>query len=388
MTPPLDRPKRPSPLRWLKRNVKSSVLLGLLVVALAGCREDAASDQPAPIRGVKTHLVAEIDTTTNRYFPSVLQPAAITSLAFEVPGRLDQLSLDVGQPVSEGDVLARLDQASFLTQLNNAESAALQTQTALSEAQGTLARQTELLARGAVTRVSVEAAQTDVESLQAQLAQAQAGVDAARQDLARTELRAPFEGVISSVDVAAFATVGAGLPITSLYSTDTLEASFTVSFDLVNQLVVGTLVTVTPADMPAVSLEGVVTELGSRAATVSSFPVIVQLLESHPILKAGMAVEVAIALPISQTEGYDLPLTAAILDGGTDTARVEGRTALAVFVYDAESSSLARRDIISAGVRGNNLIIVEGLSAGDLVASAGVSFLRDGQQVNLLNPEN
>lgn len=388
MTTPLDRQKCPRPLRRIKRNAKFPMLLGLIVVVFAGCREDVASDQSAPIRGVKTHLVTEIDTTTSRFFPSVLQPAAITSLAFELPGRLEQLSLMVGQPVSEGDVLARLDQASFQTQLSNAQSAAAQTQTALSEAQDKLARQTQLLATGAVTRVSVDAARADVESLQAQLAQAQAGVDAARQDLARTELRAPFEGVISSVDVAAFATVGAGLPITSLYSTDTLEASFTVSFDLVNQLVVGTPVTVTPADMPAVSLKGVVTELGSRAATVSSFPVVVQLLESDPILKAGMAVEVAIALPNSQTEGYDLPLTAAILDRGTDTATVEGKTALAVFVYDADSSTLARSDIISAGVRGNNLIIVEGLNAGDLVASAGVSFLRDGQRVNLLDPEN
>lgn len=388
MTPLLDNQKRLSPLRWIKRKTAFPVSLGLIVVALAGCREEIASEQSAPIRGLKTHLVAEIDTTTSRFFPSVLQPAAITSLAFEVPGRLEQVSLMVGQPVSEGDVLARLDQASFQTQLDNAQSAAAQTQTALSEAQDTLSRQTQLLATGAVTRVSVDAARTDVESLQAQLAQAQAGIDAALQDLARTELRAPFEGVISSVDVASFATIGAGLPITSLYSTDTLEASFTVSFDLVDQLVVGTPVTVTPADTPAVSLEGVVTELGSRAATVSSFPVIVQLLDSNPILKAGMAVEVAIALPISHTRGYDLPLTAAILDNGTETATVEGRTALAVFVYDADSSSLVRRYIVSAGVRGNNLIIVGGLSAGDLVASAGVSFLREGQQVNLLDPEN
>jgi RND family efflux transporter MFP subunit len=308
-------------------------------------------------------------------------------LAFEVPGRLAQMSLSVGQPVSEGDILARLDQASFQTQLDNAQAAAAQTQASLTRAQDTLARQTQLLATGAVTRVSVDAARTEVVSLQAQLAQTQAGIDAARQDLARTDLRAPFDGVVSSVEVAEFATVGAGLPVTSLYATDTMEASFTVSFDLSNQLVVGTPVIVTLADMPAVSLDGVVTELGSRAATVSSFPVVVQLLETNPMLKAGMAVEVAITLPLGQTEGYELPLTAAILDGAGETTTVEGQTVFSVFVYDADSSSVVRREVVSGGVRGNNLIIVDGLSAGELVASAGVSFLRDGQQVSLLDPE-
>lgn len=387
MTTLVDHHKFVRHLRGAKRHAALAVWLGIAFVALAGCREEDASDQVAPIRGVKTHLVVETDSTASRFFPSVLQPAAITSLAFEVPGRLEQMSLSVGQRVSEGDVLARLDQASFQTQLNNAQAATAQTQAALTKAQDTLTRQTQLLASGAVTRVSVDAARTDVDSLQAQLAQTQAGVDAARQDLARTDIRAPFDGVVSSVDVAEFATIGAGLPITSLYATDTMEASFTVSFELSNQLVVGTPITVTLADMPAVSLAGVVTELGSRAATVSSFPVVVQLLETNPILKAGMAVEVAITVPLVQTDGYELPLTAAILDGGDDTTTVEGKTAFSVFVYDADSSSVVRRDVISAGVRGNNLIIVDGLTTGDLVASAGVSFLRDGQQVNLISPK-
>lgn len=370
----------------VNRGVSLPVLLGLVFIALAGCRDDASSNEPAPIRGLRAHLVVETETTASRFFPSVLQPAAITSLAFEVPGLLDQFSLAVGQPVSEGDILARLDRASYQTQLNNAHAVVAQTQAALANAQDNLARQTQLLSTGAVTRVSVDAARTEVESLQAQLAQAQAGVDAAQQDLARTDLRAPFDGIISSVDVAEFTTVAAGLPITSLYATQTLEASFTVSFDLVSQLVVGTPVRVTPTDMPAVTLEGVVAELGSRAETVSSFPVVVQLLETDPRLNAGMAVEVEISLPLAQTEGYDLPLTAAILDRANRTATVGGRTDLSVYVYDPDSSTVMRRAVVSAGVRGNDLIIVEGLSPGDLVASAGVSFLRDGQQVNLLGP--
>ncbi len=379
-------------MNWYKsarclRGAKHCAWFSLLFLALASCREEVASDQPVPIRGIKTHLVTETDSTASRFFPSVLQPAAITALAFELPGRIDYLSLSVGQPVLEGDILARLDQASFQTQLDNALAAEAQTLAGLGNAQDTLARQTQLLATGAVTRVSVDAARTDVEALQAQLAQTQAGVAAARQDLGRTDLRAPFDGVINSVDVAQFATIGAGLPVTSLYATDTMEASFTVSFEIANQLVVGTPVSVTLADKPAVSLEGVVTELGSRAPTVSSFPVVIQLLETDPVLKAGMAVEIALTLPLHEAHGYNLPLTAVILDGGGKTNAATHQTELSVYVYDDDSGTVKRRAIVSGGVRGNDLIVVDGLNVGDRVASAGASFLRDGQQVSLLDPQ-
>jgi hypothetical protein len=55
-----------------------------------------------------------------------------------------------------------------------------------------------------------------------------------------------------------------------------------------------------------------------------------------------------------------------------------------VFRYDDESSTVRKRIIAVGGVRDNRLVITEGIAAGDLLASAGVSYLSDGQKVNLL----
>jgi multidrug efflux pump subunit AcrA (membrane-fusion protein) len=66
-------------------------------------------------------------------------------------------------------------------------------------------------------------------------------------------------------------------------------------------------------------------------------------------------------------------------EGGKDL----GRTA-AVFVYDQATSTVRRRKVEIGGVRDNLLVVTDGLSAGDLVASAGVSYLADGQKVKLL----
>lgn len=359
------------------------MLIGAVVLALVGCREETSEHDAAPVRGLKTHLVTHVDPETTRNFPSVLQPQTITSLAFEVSGRLDDLSLAVGQQVARDEIIASLDERSFQLQLDNARAVVAQTEATLASAAENLARQETLLQSGTVTNVSVDTARTEVETQQATLAQARASESAAVEDLARTDLRAPFDGIINSVDVTAFATVGAGVPIASIYSSEAFEAAFTVSFDVVNRLVVGTPVKVTLADNTSIMLEGIVAELGSRAETVSSFPVVVQLQESHPLLKAGMAVEVSLALPLPEQAGFEIPLTSLILDGEAVSESAEGE--LAVFVYDPDTATVTRRPVIGAGIRGNNVLIVEGLSPGDRIASAGVSFLREGQQVELLD---
>ena len=58
-----------------------------------------------------------------------------------------------------------------------------------------------------------------------------------------------------------------------------------------------------------------------------------------------------------------------------------------VFVYDPQSSTVAKRSIRTGGVRDNDIAVLEGLADGDVIATAGVTFLRDGQRVTLLGDE-
>ncbi len=56
-----------------------------------------------------------------------------------------------------------------------------------------------------------------------------------------------------------------------------------------------------------------------------------------------------------------------------------------VFLFDAASSTVKRTPITGQGVQDNRIFITEGVEAGDVIAVAGVSFLRDGQQVKLMS---
>lgn len=250
-------------------------------------------------------------------------------------------------------------------------------------------RQRELFARGSVTKVVSDDATTQSEIADATLVQAETSLDDARENLSKATLSAPFDAIINSVEVDSFATISAATPVVQIYPDDSFEVAFSVNFDTVNRLVVGKTATVRLADRPDIILDAVVSEIGSRADAVSSFPIVLTLQEQHPLLKAGMAVEAAIEFELPAEEGFTLPLSVAIMDGqASQPSGPRGSSKMGVYVYDEASSTVTRREVTIGGIRGNYLIVVDGLEVGDRVASAGVSFLREGLQVKLLDDES
>lgn len=365
--------------------MKRFLIAMTIPIVLAGCREDDAATESV-IRALKVHEIAEVERSQTRRFPGVLEPADLTVLSFEIGGRLAAFDLDVGQRIKTGETVAQLDPETLRLQVETSQAAVAQADTSAQNLLDTLARQETLLERGATTRVAVDDARAQADIGAASLAQAQKSLESAQESLKKAELLAPFDGIVNSVEATSFATVAAGTPIATIYSADGFEVSFSVSFDVVSDLVVGTQATIRLADRPDIALDAVVREIGSRADAVSSFPIVLRLEQSHPMLKAGMAVEAAIEFPLAQREGYTVPLSAVIKDGQSGSlgdAQTPSRAGL--FVFDPESSTVQRREVTVNGIRENMVVVVEGLALGDLVASAGVPFLKEGQEVRLLN---
>lgn len=361
--------------------------IALLTALIAGCiPEEKNETVEPPVRGLVTQVIEAIEETTVRRYPGVLEPGEVNVLSFEVGGRLGRLTLAVGQRVRSGELLAQLQLDQFVTQIENRRAAVDEAEATLTQAKDDLARSQQLLDRGVGTVVTRDKDRTVMMQSQAQLTQAEKDLAAAEEDLADAKLYAPFDGVIDALGVDSFATVSAGQTVLTLYEQTDYQVSFSVSFDVVERLVVGTPARVRLSDNPDVVLDAVVSELGERAGTVSSFPVVVRLNQFNPLIKAGMAVEVAFEFSLPTETGHLLPMTAAIPDVDVpDDAGPGAIVPLEVFVFDPETSRVNRRKVAMAGIRGNQFLIIEGLVPGERVATKGVTFLRDGMQVRLLS---
>jgi RND family efflux transporter MFP subunit len=131
-----------------------------------------------------------------RVFTGRVEAARRSPLGFERAGLLQEVLVEEGAPVRAGQTLARLDRALLLAQRKEREAALREAEANRSLAEATLQRYQHSVERGAVTRQALDEAREQARAAQASVAFAAAQIASLDVDLAKTELRAPFAGVV------------------------------------------------------------------------------------------------------------------------------------------------------------------------------------------------
>ncbi len=359
------------------------------VLATAGCSDTQQTPEEPPVRGLRVFEVSAQAQNMERRFPSLIQPADETPLSFEISGQLTQVDLEVGKRVKAGDILTTIDETTLRLELQQARAALEQAEATYENAQTDFERKAELLKSGNVTQAAYDTSETNLKSADSQQDQALQQYAIVAERLDKAILKAPFDGIISKVDARSYSNVNAGQTIISLYSENAFEVEFTVPATVINDLKVGDPAQVELADLSNRTVRGRIKELGSRAGQVSAFPVVVALEEDLPGLKAGMSADVAITVNLLEGDfGFLVPLQCFSLSGSTSLREGQsirdGGGQAEVFVFKPDTSTVHRQTVYTAGVKENQVIVVGGLNEGDLIASAGVSYLSDGQKVRRL----
>jgi multidrug efflux pump subunit AcrA (membrane-fusion protein) len=200
---------------------------------------------------------------------------------------------------------------------------------------------------------------------------------------------APFRGSISSREIDPAMKVANGQIAFELDSEESgLRVEVQMPETLIARIRQGAEVEVTFPSIGNQQLDvgnrrypALVSDVGSRAGSGNAFPVRADLVDRPPGLRPGMTAEVAFSMPrfeagLDDLQGFMIPIAAAY---------PESDDSYSVFVFDPESSTVSKRPIQPGGVRENEVAVLEGLAEGEIIATAGVPFLRDGQQVTLLD---
>src|ERR1700731_661978 len=138
------------------RQLSRFAISAVLVAGLQGCGDKKQETTEQPVRGLRAYKVAATTESRVRRFPSVLQPADVSSLSFEIAGQLKAVTLTVGQKVQLGDVLAEIDPRSLQTQVEQARAGVQQAQAQLDNAEADFQRKEELLRKGVTTQATYD----------------------------------------------------------------------------------------------------------------------------------------------------------------------------------------------------------------------------------------
>jgi RND family efflux transporter MFP subunit len=343
----------------------------VLALALAACDGGAPppAEPPRPVR------VVAVEPRTGGELVSlagIVQAQSEASLAFRVGGRMIERSVNVGDRVRAGQVIARLDPANEENALRSARAALAAAEATLVEARNDHWRQAELLRSGFTTRARYDQATQRLQAAVSQVESTQANLAIARDRLGYTELYADAPGIVTQRRAEPGEVVQAGQPIVILAREDGRDAVFGVPAALKDAAPANPEVTVFLTSDSSVRGTGRVREVSPTADPVTgAFEVRVGLAEPPAGLRLGSTVTGQIRL--ADSGGIDLPASALF--------RRDGQPA--VWIVDPErrvrlrNVELARHDTSRA-------VVARGLDQGELVVTAGVQALRPGQQVRLL----
>ncbi|MCP4200867.1 MAG: efflux RND transporter periplasmic adaptor subunit [bacterium] len=359
------------------------IALAAVATLLIACQE------PPPVetvlRPVRYEQVSTSQEARLRTFAGVARAGVESNLSFRVAGTVDRVAVTVGQQVRRGQLLARMDPTDYELRVQEAVAGLAQAEAASRNAEADYERVRGLYENNNASRRELDGARASSESSLAQVQAAQKRLEQARQQVSYATLRAPVGGTVAAVNVEVNENVNAGQKVILLTAGSDTEVEVALPEAVISAVELGQTVEVRFDALPGRTFDAQVTEAGVAAVgTATTFPVTAQLTESDPDIRSGMAAEVAFRFSTAATQGRLLVSPVAV---GEDR---EGRFVFVLKLAQKGSEAetltarVERRAVTIGELTGDGLEIRSGLADGELVVTAGVRRLSDGEQVKVV----
>lgn len=350
------------------------------MLGLGGCGKGAGNTpDPAavtPLLISPEDLVA-ISNTSLASGPSItgsVEAERRADLRAEVSAVVLAVLKENGDPVRRGDVLVRLDQTAIRDSLTSAEASARAAEQAYEQAERQFQRMTKLRETGMISTQQLEDVEIQRNSAQSELEAARTRVVSARQQLERTEVRAPFDGVVSDRKVSAGDTAAVGKELMQVIDPSSMRFEGRVSADNIGEVTAGQRVSFRVHGFADTDFTGTVTRV-NPAANATTRQVEVLVAFNDPRQKptvAGLYAEGRIET--RSNAALTVPTASVVREGD------------AVFAWRVKNGTLqkVKLDVGVRDPRTGLYALKAGLDEGDTVLRFPGSTLKDGQPAQLV----
>jgi multidrug efflux system membrane fusion protein len=360
-------------------------------VAFSACSAPVKTAERKPIP-VKVRTVEKRPGGAPTRYSGSLEPAMRVDMAFRVGGYVEALgeiktpdgkrrSIDKGDFVKKGTVLARIRSGDYAQKVATANAQVSEAKAASKLAEAELQRAKKLFASSVIAKAELDSNVARADSAKAELEGAMARSGEAGISLGDTVLKAPIDGVVLSRQVEVGSLVAPGQSAITVADTRTVKAVFGAPQALVEKLRVGSSLQVfvgaeSEAKAPHKLLDSRVTRIAPAADTNGRVFSIEAALENEAgTLRPGSVVSIHVPEASLASEALAVPLSAVIRSPRDSRG-------FAVFVLDGngDRAPARLRDVRLGEVTGNAITVTEGLALEQRVVTVGSTLLRDGDE--------
>lgn len=359
--------------------------LGLAVLTITGCGSstgaDSETDKP---RVVDATQVLPANGSSEITLSGRIKAAEQTQLSFEISGKIERLTADVGDTFDAGETLAVLDDTRYQLVYQRSVATEEEAKAALEESKLAYGRQSSLREKGYTSQSQLDSAETSLNSARSRYESAIASRRLAERDLRLTELKAPFTGSVSRRQVEPSERVSPNQTVLDVISDrEGFEVETSVAENLVSHLNAKSLHSITIPALGGEPVPASIKHIGTQPQSSNNYPIILTLEKPVDGLRSGMTAQVHldVATGSKRTE-EDSDGIAAV------------RVPLTALVYDAESKAhvlrldeqnrLQRVDLQILATSERLAAVAGALSPGDRIVARGAEFVAEGQQVSVL----
>ena len=373
-------------------------ILLIFCLMITGCGAKEETVQEETIKKVYTQTVGASKYSDGFTVSGNVTPTEVVKLSFKLPGVISNVFVDEGDKVTQGQVVATMDQSDYSLKVKAAQSeydaAKLQIETEipakLSQAQAaydltkvTYDRLKVLYEQEAIPKAKFDEISTklkvDENTLkqakearnitETKLKMAEAALEAANSNINDTTIHSPINGVVLKKIFESGEVTNAGYPVVAIGKVDKVWVEIGVPDQHINSLKKGQKVNVYGYGINK-SMEGTIDKITSLAnEKTRTFPVKILVDNANGELKPGMIVKVDLGL--NQSDKVIIPLSSVI-------NLAEGS---AVYVYSDETKTVSKRIIKTGIILNDKIEVTKGLKNGEKLVVEGQFVVKDGEKV-------
>jgi RND family efflux transporter MFP subunit len=345
------------------------------VFSLGAWRAESAAASAAP-----QPLPVELATATRSVLPvqvksiGTVTPIASVAIKARLESVITQVHFQDGADVKQGDLLFTLDGRQIEAEIRKVEAVVAGAQAQLQQAERDVARYAELIAKNATTVVTHNNAQTQAVILRTAVESGKAQLENLKIQLEHTKIRAPISGRMSAahVSVGSLVRPGDSEPLANIVYMTSLYVAFTIPQTNFSQLrralaaKTATIDVIIPGESRPVS--GQVTMIDKTVDAATGMVTVRATMSNADNVLLGM--RVSVQLTMRNEDAVAVPSAAVnVNQSGT-------------FVFVVKDGRAQMRPVRVGRTIGDESIIVEGLKAGETVATDGQLLLSDGSPVS------
>ena len=338
------------------------IALLLLVSCSSEKMEVAEKEVARPVKLITTKIADELQV---RRYPAAVDAALSRELSFNVSGLIEDITVKESHKVDKNVTIAKLDQSTF--------------QSKVEAAKATFETSEKEYQRGIRLQKGDAISKSDLEKRKSQKDIAKAELEMSQKALNDTILKAPFAGVVSKVEVTKLQNIQAGEAIITLFEENRLQATINLPASVIATSMQRkedksfVIFEAAPNQrIPAVFQEAKL----EADTTTQTFEITFSFQPPENLITLpGMNAMVEIVSSqdesLDKKNGVSVPLGAILSDGQSQY----------VWLVNIETMAVSKRKVTVLPSIGENVVVTEGLSAGDTIAGAGASYLTEGMKV-------